>query len=354
MTRRLISYVLPVFNEGGGIERFYGDLVRATNALDGRYDVEFWFVDDGSTDDSGDRLAAIVATDPRVRLLTLSRNFGHQIAITAGLDHADGDAVIVMDTDGQDPPEISLRLVEEWERGYAVVYGQRNARDESAFKRLTAHAFYRMLATLSDFEIPVDVGDFRLLDRRAVGELRRFRERNRFIRGMVASLGFRQTAVPFDRPARTSGATHYSVRKMWQLAVDGLTSFSMRPLELVFRLGLVVWLLSILGICYAVAMKFFLPNVTVSGWTLMIITILFIGGVQVMALGLIGLYVGRIYTQVQQRPLYIVEQELGSDRPEQVLTRGKREPRAAQSRLTASDHLEAAGAPVLPLRADRL
>ncbi len=312
MPRKRVSYVLPVFNEGAGIERFYGDLVRATNTVSDRYDFEFWFVDDGSTDDSADRLAAVAASDPRVKVVHLSRNFGHQIAITAGVDHADGDAVVIMDTDGQDPPEVSLRLVEEWENGYAVVYARRTTRKDGTFKRATAHAYYRLLSKLSDVEIPVDTGDFRLLDRAAVTQLRRYRERNRFVRGMVASLGFRQVAVPFDRQSRTSGATSYPLRKMVRLAVDGVTSFSTRPLELVFRLGFVVLGLSVLGIIYALAMKFFFPGVTVSGWTLLIIAILFMGGVQVMTLGLIGLYVGRIYTQVQHRPLYIVEQVVGT------------------------------------------
>lgn len=308
MSRKLVSYVLPVFNEGAGIDRFYGDLVRATSSVADRYDVEFWFVDDGSTDDSLDRLEAIAAGDPRARVVKLSRNFGHQIAITAGVDHADGDAVIIMDTDGQDPPEVSLRLLEEWERGYAVVYGRRTTRDDTAFKRATAHAYYRLLSKLSDVEIPVDTGDFRLLDRAACEQLKLFRERNRFVRGMVASLGFSQTAVDFDRRNRETGDSHYPLRKMVSLAVDGITSFSTRPLELVFRLGLGVLALSLVGIVYALVMKFFFPQVTVSGWTLLIITILLMGGIQVMTLGLIGLYVGRIYSQVQQRPLYIVEQ----------------------------------------------
>lgn len=312
MSRRLVSYVLPVYNEGAGIERFYGELVRATNAVSDRYDLEFWFVDDGSTDDSPDRLEVIAASDPRVRVLRLSRNFGHQIAITAGVDHADGDAVVIMDSDGQDPPDVSLRLVAEWERGFAVVYAQRVARRDSLFKRVTARAYYRLLSRLSDVDIPVDTGDFRLLDRTAVEQLRQFRERNRFVRGMVASLGFRQTAVPFDRPGRAAGSTRYTLRKMLRLAVDGITSFSTRPLELVFRLGFAVLGLSALGIAYALLMKFFFPDVTVSGWTLLIIAILFMGGVQVMTLGLIGLYVGRTYSQVQQRPLYIVERVLGA------------------------------------------
>lgn len=312
MSRKVVSYVLPVFNEGAGIDRFYGDLVRATNAVTDRFEFEFWFVDDGSTDDSRERLTAIAASDPRVKVLHLSRNFGHQLAITAGIDHADGDAVVIMDTDGQDPPDVSLRLIEEWENGYAVVYGRRTTREDSAFKRATAHAYYRLLSKLSDAEIPLDTGDFRLLDRAAVAQLRQFRERNRFVRGMVASLGFRQIAVPFDRPSRTTGTTGYPVRKMLRLAVDGITSFSTRPLELVFRLGFVVLGLSALGIVYALVMKFFFPAITVSGWTLLIIAILFTGGVQVMTLGLIGLYVGRIYSQVQQRPLYIVEQIVGS------------------------------------------
>ena len=309
---RVVSYVLPVYNEAGGIRAFHERLTAATRE---RPDLsfEFVYVNDGSLDGSLAILRELAASDPAVKVLDFSRNFGHQMAITAGLDHARGDAVIVMDTDLQDPPAVSLELIAAWEGGGEVVYAQRRTRKDGAFKRCTAHAYYRLLRRFADVDIPVDTGDFRLLDRKAADQLRNHRERNRFVRGLVASMGFQQVAVPFDRDERTSGATNYPLPKMLRLAADGVTSFSTIPLKMITRLGFATVVLALLGIVYAIALRIFLPQISVPGWTLLMIMVLFLGGVQILSLGVIGSYVGRIYTQVQARPLYIVRDVVHRD-----------------------------------------
>lgn len=309
---RVISYVLPVYNEAAGIRAFHERLTAATRE---RPDLnfEFIYVNDGSLDDSLAILSEFAASDPAVTVLDFSRNFGHQMAITAGLDHARGDAVIVMDTDLQDPPGVSLELIAAWEAGGEVVYAQRRTRRDGAFKRFTAHGYYRLLRRFADVDIPVDTGDFRLLDRKAADQLRIHRERSRFVRGLVASMGFQQVAVPFDRDERTTGATNYPLPKMLRLAADGVTSFSTVPLKMITRLGFATVVLALLGIVYAIVLRIFLPQISVPGWTLLMIMVLFLGGVQILSLGVIGSYIGRIYTQVQGRPLYIVRDVVHRD-----------------------------------------
>ena len=304
--RRLVSYVLPVYNEAEGIGNFHDRLLAASRQRPD-LDFEFIYVNDGSRDASLKILEKIAESCEQVRVVNFSRNFGHQMAITAGLDYARGDAVIVMDTDLQDPPEVSIQLIEAWEGGAQIVYAQRRSRKDTAMKRFTAHAYYRLLHRFADIEIPVDTGDFRLMDRATTDLLRSHRERNRFVRGLVASLGFKQAAVPFDRDERTSGETNYPLPKMLRLAADGVTSFSTVPLKMITRLGLLTVVLAVLGILYAVGLRLFFPDVSVPGWTLLMIMVLFLGGVQMLSLGVIGSYVGRIYTEVQSRPLYIVE-----------------------------------------------
>jgi dolichol-phosphate mannosyltransferase len=308
--RPLISYVLPVFNERDGIAAFHAEL---TAALDGRpeLDFELVYVNDGSSDGSLAILTRLAEQDPRVRVVDLARNFGHQIAITAGLDIAGGDAVIVMDTDLQDPPKVSLELVDAWRGGADIVHARRRSRQDTAFKRATAHLYYRVLRASTDVDIPLDTGDFRLLDRKVAAELRKYRERSRFVRGIVASMGYRQTEVTFDRDERFAGETKYPLRKMARLAVDGVTSFSTSPLKMITRLGFVVLALSLAGILYALAMKFFRPDITVSGWTMLMCVVLFLGGTQMLSLGVIGAYIGRIYSETQGRPLYLVREVVG-------------------------------------------
>ncbi|WP_327089384.1 glycosyltransferase family 2 protein [Nonomuraea sp. NBC_01738] len=305
-SKPLVSYVLPVFNEQHGLHRFHVRLVASTERLS-RFDFEFVYVNDGSADGSLRVLRELAAEDPRITVVNLSRNFGHQLAITAGIDHAGGDAVIVMDTDLQDPPEVSIDLIAEWERGTDIVYAQRRTRDDKAFKRLSAHLYYRLLRRFADVDIPVDTGDFRLMDRRAADVLRRTRESNRFVRGLVSWMGFTQKAVPFDRDARSHGQTGYPMAKMIGLAVDGITSFSATPLRIITRLGFCTVVLSMLGIFYATAVRVFLPQVSVPGWTLLMVVMWFLGGIQMLSLGVIGEYVGRIYKQSQNRPLYVVQ-----------------------------------------------
>ena len=304
--RRLVSYVLPVYNEADGIAAFHDRLLAASRTRPD-LDFEFVYVNDGSRDASLQILERIAQTCPIVKVVDLSRNFGHQMAITAGLDHARGDAVIVMDTDLQDPPEVSLELIAAWESGAQIVYAQRRSRKDTPMKRFTAHAYYRLLHRFADVDIPVDTGDFRLMDRATTDVLRSHRERNRFVRGLVASLGFTQVAVPFDRDERTSGQTNYPMSKMLRLAADGVTSFSTVPLKIITRLGIATVVLSLLGILYALGLRLFFPDVSVPGWTLLMIMVLFLGGVQMLSLGVIGSYVGRIYTEVQGRPLYSVQ-----------------------------------------------
>jgi dolichol-phosphate mannosyltransferase len=307
-----VSYVLPVYNEQDGIQHFHDAL---TSALSERPEVtyELVYVNDGSADGSLALLRDLAKNDPRVRVLDLSRNFGHQIAITAGLDQATGDAVIIMDTDLQDPPKVSLELIDAWRDGAEIVHARRRTRRDTLFKRATAHAFYRLLRSAAEVDIPLDTGDFRLLDRRVAEELRLFRERGRFVRGIVASMGFRQTEVLFDRDERFAGETKYPLRKMARLAIDGVTGFSTMPLRLITRLGFLVLALSLVGIAYAVGMRIFRPEITVSGWTMTMVVVLFLGGTQMLSLGVLGSYIGRTYTEAQARPLYIVRQVIRHD-----------------------------------------
>lgn len=303
--RLTISYVFPVFNEEGNLADLHAELDRVTSSRP-EFDYEFVFVNDASKDRSLELLMEMAARDHRVVVVDLSRNFGHQMAITAGIDHASGDAVILMDSDLQDPPRTSLALIDKWLEGYEVVYAERRTRKDTVFKRVTAAGFYWLLDRLSDTPIPRNVGDFRLMDRKVVAQLQRFTEHNRFVRGMVAFVGFRQTAVQFDRGERMAGETSYPLRKMFKLAVDGILGFSTVPLKLIGRAGILIAGLAFLGAIYAVGAKLFRPDHVVAGWTFIMISVLFVGGVQLIMLGVLGGYLGRTYTEAQGRPLYIV------------------------------------------------
>ena len=304
--RRRIAYVLPVYNESAGLSSFHAELQRCTDSRPD-LDFEFLYVDDGSRDDSLDRLLELRGSDDRVSVLSLSRNFGHQMAVTAGLDaaaDADVDAVVVMDVDLQDPPAVSLELIDVWERGADVVYAQRRTRRDSWFKRHTASAFYWLLERLASSDIPRNVGDFRLMDRRVVAEVVKFREQNRFLRGIVASVGYRQEAVLFDRDARFAGASGYPLARMMKLALDGILGFSTVPLKLITRLGLLISFLSLVGAAYVFAVRVFTPEDAVPGWAFLGVGLFLLGGIQLIMLGIIGSYLGRVYVEVQQRPLY--------------------------------------------------
>jgi dolichol-phosphate mannosyltransferase len=301
---RRVAYVLPVYDEADSIGEFHAALIAATDQRPD-LDYEFVYVDDGSRDASLERLLDLREKDGRVTVIGLSRNFGHQIAVTAGLDAAaSANAAIVMDTDLQDPPAVSLELMEVWERGADVVYAQRRTRQDTVFKRATAFGFYWLLERLASADIPRNVGDFRLMDRRVVAEVVKFREQSRFLRGIVASVGFRQEAVLYDRDARRAGGSNYPLRKMMKFASDGILGFSTTPLKLITRLGLVISLLSIVGACYAFADKVFTPEKAVPGWAFLGVGVFLLGGIQLVMMGIIGSYLGRVYTEVQGRPLY--------------------------------------------------
>ncbi|OGL34602.1 glycosyltransferase [Candidatus Saccharibacteria bacterium RIFCSPHIGHO2_12_FULL_47_16b] len=304
--KKLISYIFPIYNEYGNIDHLYKTMKELLNQ-NNKYDYEMIFVNDGSQDNSLEKLLQLQKVDERVTVINFARNFGHQVAVTAGLDHVNGDAVIIMDSDMQDPPHVSFDLVKKWEEGYDVVYAQRRSRRDSILKRITANVFYRLLDKLADVDIPRNTGDFRLLDRRVVKQLNKFREHNRFLRGLVSYVGFKQTGVLFDRDKRLSGKTGYPLKRMVKFAIDGLLGFSWTPIRLITKLGYFISLLSFIGIIYAIAMKFLRPDVTVPGWTFIVISILFIGGIQLVTLGVLGNYIGRIYTESQNRPLYIIE-----------------------------------------------
>lgn len=303
--RRTVAYVLPVFDEEDNLAPLHAALVAATDRRPD-LDWEFVYVDDGSRDASLERLLALRAEDDRVTVLALSRNHGHQIAVTAGLDAVTGtaDAVVVMDTDLQDPPEVSLELVEVWERGADVVYAQRRVRRDPWAKRATAWLFYWLLARLAEIDIPRNTGDFRLMDARVVAELARYREHGRFLRGMVAQVGFRQEAVLFDRAPRHAGRSGYPLGKMLSFATHGILGFSTAPLRLISRLGVLISMLSVGGAGYVLWVRLFRPEEAVPGWAFLALAMFLLSGLQLVMMGVIGAYLGQVYVEVKQRPLY--------------------------------------------------
>ena len=306
----LVSLVVPVYNEEEVIGTFYERASGALGALAG-YDWEIVFVDDGSRDSSYDKLAAFAARDPHVRVLKFSRNFGHQIAISAGIDHARGDCVVVIDSDLQDPPETIGLMVEEWRKGSDVVYGVRSDRaGETRMKLATASMFYKLLGRVTNIHIPANVGDFRLMSRRVVDQLKTLREKDRFVRGLVSWVGFKQTGVVYSRDARYAGETKYPFRKMLKFSFDGITSFSTVPLKLATWMGSVTAILAVLYLLSVFVQK--LLGYTVEGWATIMVAMLFIGSVQLICLGILGEYLGRIFNEVKPRPMYVIEERLNS------------------------------------------
>jgi dolichol-phosphate mannosyltransferase len=307
--------IVPVYFEEEVLAEFYARTKAVLAGLADQYDHELLFVNDGSTDRSLSLLQGLAAADSRVGILDLSRNFGHQLAVTAGLDYAAGDAVVIIDADLQDPPEVIVEMLAKWQEGYKVVYGVRAKRDgESRFKLWTAALFYRLLQRLSDTKIPLDTGDFRLIDRQVADVVRHMHERTRYMRGLISWVGFRQFGLPYRRDRRFAGQTHYTVVHMIKLAMDGLTNFSEKPLFLAGYVGLLVTGLSLLLIAWLVIDKLLHPETLVTGWTSMLVAILFLGGVQLLSLGLLGQYIGRIFRETKGRPLYIVGQVFGPPR----------------------------------------
>ena len=319
----LLSIVVPCYNEEAVLLELHGRLVATLEHL-ADVSCEIVYTDDGSRDRTPDILRRLQATDTRVRVVSLSRNFGHQIAVSAGLEHASGDAVVIIDADLQDPPEVIPEMLERWRDGYQVVYGLRAKRaGETTFKRWTAKAFYRLINKLSEIEIPLDVGDFRLLDRRVVDLLLTMPERDRFLRGMISWIGFNQVAVIYDRAPRSAGESKYPLMKMLRFAVDSVISFSLVPLRLAIWVGFGAIAASIAGIVYAFIIRLYTTN-WVRGWTSIFTAVLFLGGIQLITLGIVGEYVGRIYAEVKLRPLYVVQERLGfasaKEREEEVMS----------------------------------
>jgi dolichol-phosphate mannosyltransferase len=312
MPRPTLSLVLPIFNEEAVIPELHARLQEFLGKL--ALDAEVLFVNDGSRDRSMDLLRSIAAGEPRYRVLSFARNFGHQTAITAGLDYARGKAVVVMDADLQDPPEVVLDMVAKWREGFDVVYGKRRTRaGETFFKLVTAAVFYRVFASMIPIEVPLDTGDFRLMSRRVVVALRELRETHRFVRGMVAWVGFKQTAVLYDRPGRFAGETKYPLRKMVRFAIDGITSFSILPLRFATYLGMLVALFSVATAVWALVARFAM-HATVPGWTAVVVLVALLAAAQLLMIGILGEYVGRIYEQVKRRPLYVVGDRVNLDR----------------------------------------
>jgi len=316
----LLSVIVPCYNEEEVIVETMARLNDFCAELVG-LDVELIFVDDGSRDRTREILKQAAAADPRMRVIGFARNFGHQIAVTAGIDAAKGDAVVLIDADLQDPPGVIHGMIAKWQEGFDVVYGTRSARPgESAFKIATAHSFYRLLNRISDVPIPLDTGDFRLMSRAVVDTLKAMPERDRFVRGMVSWIGFRQTALPYSRAERFAGESKYPLRKMLRFATDGILSFSIRPLQLAVSAGLISAALALVGIGYALLMRIF-TSTWVEGWTALMIAVLFLGGVQLTCVGILGEYVGRIYNEIKQRPLYVVQEYCGFDDDGPALSR---------------------------------
>lgn len=310
MEKQLISLVVPCFNEEEVIDETYRRLAALANSQTD-YEFEFVFVNDGSRDSTLKHLREIADNDPRTRVLSFSKNFGHQLAVTAGIDEASGDAVVLIDADLQDPPEVIPEMMALWREGYQVVYGVRSDRPgESPFKLWTAHLFYRLLNYLSDTPIPLDTGDFRLMDRSVVNVLRTLTERDRFVRGLVSWVGFRQVALPYRRSERFAGTTKYPLRKMLRFASDGIISFSVRPLRVAMFAGTLCAGLACAGIIWALCVRL-LGHTWVQGWTATIIAVLFLGGVQLICTGILGEYIGRTYMQGKERPLYIISERFG-------------------------------------------
>ncbi len=308
----VLSVVAPAINEAQILPLFYERVIAALEPLNEPF--ELVLVNDGSRDNSFGVMCELHARDPRVKVINFSRNFGHQIAITAGIDYARGDAVVIIDSDLQDPPEVIPQLVAKWREGYSVVYAVRTEREgETWFKKTTAAFFYRLIQWITNVNIPIDTGDFRLIDRKVVNTLTHMREHHRFMRGLSAWVGFKQTGVPYRRAAREAGETKYPLRKMIRFALDGITSFSYLPLQLATYFGFIIAGLSLLSLIAVIILRLS-GSQAFFGQASTLVSVLFLGGIQLIFLGIIGEYLGRIYDEVKRRPLYIVSDVIGLDK----------------------------------------
>lgn len=302
--RRSITFVIAAYNEQAALPLMHARLVKVMDALDA--DCQVLYVDDGSRDGTWDVMLELATGDTRVALLRMARNFGKELALTAGLDHVDTDAAMVLDADGQDPPELVPQFVAKWREGYDVVYGTRSRREgETWLKRATAAAFYRVMTRLSDTAIPRDTGDFRLVSRRVLDALRQMRERQRFMKGLFAWVGFRQVSLAYEREPRVAGGSKFNYWRLWNLALEGITSFSTVPLRLATYVGVFTAMLAFGWGLWIIA-RTVLWGDPVQGWPSLMTVVLFLGGLQLVALGIVGEYLGRLYVEAKQRPLYLV------------------------------------------------
>lgn len=308
------SIIIPVYNEEAVIEQTYRRLKQVMNFT--REPYELIFVNDGSRDRSAAMIKDFGSQDDTVKLITFSRNFGHQIAITAGMDYASGAAVVVIDADLQDPPELILEMIAKWQEGYDVVYAKRTSRKgETFFKKQTAHLFYRLLRASTDIEIPVDTGDFRLIDRKVCDEMKRLPEKNRYVRGLVSWVGFRQTAVEYERDERLAGESKYPLKKMIKLSLDGITSFSLKPIKMANFAGAILIFSGLMYMAVLLFLKVFTES-AIAGWNLVLAMQCLLTGILSTMLGIMGEYIGRIYDEARDRPLYIVRECYGMKKKE--------------------------------------
>ena len=301
-----ISAIIPSYNEQDNVGLMYERMTKTLSKISPDY--EIIYINDCSKDQTLLRIKELAAKDTHVKYSSFSRNFGHQIAVSAGLDYCSGKAVVIIDGDLQDPPELIEQMYEKYKEGYKVVYARRTSREgETWFKKATAKIFYRLLASMTSIDIPVDVGDFRLIDQVIVKHLRNMPEKSKYIRGQISWIGYKQTFVNYHRDARIYGKTNYPLRKMLRFALDGITAFSDKPLKIASGLGIVAAIVSLLALVYALVAHFCF-NSTITGWTSLILSVLFIGGVQLITIGIIGEYIARINNDVRNRPLYILEE----------------------------------------------
>ena len=319
--QKLISVVVPMYFEEEVAQECYNRLKSVM--LQNNINYEFVFVNDGSTDRTMEILSEIAANDFRTKIVNFARNFGHQVAVTAGIAAAKGDAIVIIDADLQDPPEVIPELIAKWEEGYEVVYAKRKQRKgETWFKLLTAKYFYKFLNYMSDIDIPKDTGDFRIIDRKIADVFNQMTERNRFIRGMMSWVGFRQTYVEYERDERFAGETKYPLKKMIKFASDGIIAFSTKPLRIVMSLGLLSVLISIIVLLYTITVKI-IVNGTQTGWASIMVAITFFSGIQFLGLGIVGQYIARLYDESKNRPIYIVKETINIDEEETALQKEK-------------------------------
>lgn len=306
MKKFLLSVIIPVFNEEENIT----PLLKRLLPVISKYSYEIIFVDDGSTDQTAAKIKKQALKNKNIKLIVFTRNFGHQNALTAGYQAALGDCVVSIDADLQDPPELINKLIDRWKKGFKIVYAKREAREDSFFKKTTASLFYWLINCLSPTPIPKDIGDFRLLDRQVVDFLNKLPEKSRFLRGLVAWGGYPSTAVPFKRNKRLAGKSHYPLSKMVAFALDGIVSFSTKPLKIASYLGFFTSLFGLLGVVYALYRRLFLPHqYWVTGWTALFVGIMFFGGIQLISIGIIGEYIGKIYKEIQNRPSFLIKEK---------------------------------------------